>query len=192
MGLIQALRQQWTKPSAEGDALYRQRLIKWRREPSTQRIPRPTRLDRARALGYAAKQGILIVRQRVPRGGHRRERYRGGKKPKRSHTRLMLDKNYRLIAEERAGKKFKNCEVLNSYFVAEDGKHRWFEIILVDKSHPQSRADHRYGWLNAPQHKGRVHRGLTAAGKRSRGLRWKGKGAEKLRPSRHAKRVAKY
>ena len=31
-----------------------------------------------------------------------------------------LDKNYQLIAEERTSKKYPNCEVLNSYYVAKD------------------------------------------------------------------------
>jgi large subunit ribosomal protein L15e len=33
----------------------RQRLIEWRREPTVVRVEKPTRLDRARALGYKAK-----------------------------------------------------------------------------------------------------------------------------------------
>jgi len=40
------------------------------------------------------------------------------------------------IAEERAAKKYPNLEVLNSYYVTEDGSHKWYEVILVDPHHP--------------------------------------------------------
>ncbi len=43
------------------------RMIQWRSEPVFNRIERPTRLDRARALGYRAKPGFVIVRTRVRR-----------------------------------------------------------------------------------------------------------------------------
>ncbi|MDD3421409.1 MAG: 50S ribosomal protein L15e, partial [Methanocellales archaeon] len=38
------------------DELMWHRLQAWRREPTIQRIEHPTRLDRARELGYKAKQ----------------------------------------------------------------------------------------------------------------------------------------
>jgi large subunit ribosomal protein L15e len=99
---------------------------------------------------------------------------------------MILSKSYQQIAEERANKKFKNCEVLNSYLLAKDGKHCWFEIILVDRGHPSIKADRQLAGVAAQ--KGRVFRGKTASGKRSRGiLTHKGKGAEKLRPSLRAK-----
>ncbi|MEM4224895.1 MAG: 50S ribosomal protein L15e, partial [Desulfurococcaceae archaeon] len=49
--------------------LLRLKLIKWRREPSVVRIDKPSRLDRARALGYKAKVGFIVVRVRVRKGG---------------------------------------------------------------------------------------------------------------------------
>jgi large subunit ribosomal protein L15e len=39
-------------PTGELKELRWQRLIQWRREPAIIRIERPTRLDRARRLGY--------------------------------------------------------------------------------------------------------------------------------------------
>jgi len=66
-GLYQRIRQLWRKPKENIKELYRERLIKWRREPRFQRIEKPTRLDRARALGYKAKQGFVIVRARIKR-----------------------------------------------------------------------------------------------------------------------------
>lgn len=184
MAFYQKLQEIWNKPTPETKALWRERLIAWRKEPATLRIEKPTRLDRARALGYRAKQGIIVVRQRVDSGGHERPKRWGGRKSKQMRKRLILRKNYQLIAEERACKKYPNCEVINSYYVAEDGKHKWYEVILADRNHPAVVSDKRIAWIK--EQRGRAERGLTSAGKKVRGLRWKGKGAEKARPSRRA------
>ncbi len=168
MGLYKHLQKLWNKPKKNLGDLWQKRLIEWRREPTTVRILKPTRLDRARALGYKAKQGIIVVRQRVPRGGHTRPRITGGRRPKTKRQRLSLEKSYKGIAEERASKKYKNCEVLNSYWVAKDGLHYWYEIILVDVSHPAMKKDKNLKWITQKQHRGRAFRGLTAAGKKSR------------------------
>lgn len=161
-------------------------LVEWRREPVTKRLDNPSRLDRARAVGYRAKPGVFVVRQRVSRGSHRRPDWSGGRHSHNMGARLNLRKNYQMIAEERAQGAFVNCEVLNSYYVAEDGKHYWFEVVMVDKAHPSVMHDHRTAFLAFPQNRGRVYRGLTSAGRKVRGLRHKGKGSEKARPSRRA------
>ncbi|OYT47808.1 50S ribosomal protein L15e, partial [Thermoplasmatales archaeon ex4484_36] len=70
-----------------------------------------------------------------------------------------------------------------SYWVGEDGKQKFFEVIMVDPFHPAIKSDSKINWIIEAQHKRRVFRGLTSAGKKARGLRWKGKGAEKVRPS---------
>ena len=72
MGIYKYIRDAWAQPKDTLGAQYRQYLIQWRTEPATLRIERPTRLDRARSLGYRAKQGIFVVRQCVTRGGHNR------------------------------------------------------------------------------------------------------------------------
>lgn len=187
MSVYKYIREAWKKPKHRLGALWQQRLIKWRREPVTVRINRPTRLDRARSLGYKAKPGIIVVRQRVNRGGKQRPKFKGGRRSKHMRRRMVLAKNYQQIAEERANKKFVNCEVLNSYEVAKDGRFYWYEIILVDKSHPAIKSDKNLKWLSEKQHTGRVYRGLTSTARKSRGLRKKGKGAEKIRPSLRAK-----
>ena len=66
--------------SPEFKALMRERVIQWRREGAIERVERPTRLDRARALGYRAKQGYVVVRARVRRGGRRKQRPTRGRK----------------------------------------------------------------------------------------------------------------
>lgn len=159
----------------------KEQLVKLRKEPASARLEKPTRLDRARNLGYKAKQGYFIVRQRVKRGGHERPHYRGGKKPSRMTARMVVAKNYRQIAEQRAAQKYPNCEVLNSYFITKDGTHAWYEVIMVDPRNPAIVKDKRISWIANPANRGRVFRGLTSAGKKGRGLRNKGKGAEKIR-----------
>jgi large subunit ribosomal protein L15e len=64
-------------------------------------------------------------------------------------------------------------EVLNSYWVGADGKYKYYEIIMVDPNHPEIKNDASLNWV--ARQKGRAFRGLTAAGKKSRGLRHKGK-----------------
>ena len=181
MGMYKYVRNLWKKPQENMPELWRERLLKWRREPSTIRIKRPTRIDRARSLGYKAKKGFVIVRQRVPRGGHVRGSYLGGRRPKHARLKMVLDKNYKQVAEERANKKYPNCEVLNSYWVAQDGKYYWYEIIMVDTAAPEILSDKNLYWITRNKQSGRVYRGLTSTARKSRGLRNKGKGAEKAR-----------
>lgn len=193
MGYLKYMKAAWKKPSKTISELMKKRLMEWRKEPSTVRIRRPTRIDRARSLGYKAKPGFVVVRQKVGRGGHNRPRVgRRGRRPKAQRRFMILSKSYQTIAEQRANKKFLNCEVLASYPVGMDGKNKWFEVILVDKKHPQIKADTRTRWISKKQHTKRVERGLTPSAKKTRGLRRKGKGAEKIRPSQRAKkRLAK-
>ena len=181
------IRNAWKQPKENLGSIWKERLILWRKEPVTVRIERPTRLDRARSLGYKAKQGFVIVRQRVIRGGRQRPQIRKGRRSKHYRRRKIVGLSYQSVAEQRAAKKYVNCEVLNSYYVAKDGRYFWYEVILVDKAHPQVLSDPNLKWIAEKKHTGRVFRGLTAAGKRSRGiLTHKGKGAEKMRPSLRA------
>ncbi len=189
MALYKYLREYSKKINDSTKQIWRERLIKWRREPSTIRIEHPTKLDRARSLGYKAKKGFIVVRQRVPGGGHRRYGL-GGRRSKASRHNLVLNKSYKQIAEERANNKYVNCEVLNSYEVAKDGKHYWFEVILIDRDSPSILADKNIAWISNVR--GRVYRGLTSAGKSTRGLLHKGIGAEGLRPSKQAVVKRKY
>ncbi len=184
MGMYKYVREKWKRPRENLGELWTSRLIAWRREPATTRIKRPTRLDKARSLGYRAKQGIVIVRQKLIKGGRKKPKVRAGRRSKRFGQRKIMGKNYQQIAEERANKKYPNCEVLNSYWVAEDGKYKWYEIILVDREHPAIKKDKTLSWIT--KKKGRSFRGLTSAARKSRGLRKKGKGAEKIRPSQRA------
>jgi len=174
-----------------GDVLL-ERKKAWRREPPVVRAEHPTRLDKARQYGYRAKQGFTILRVSVRRGGLRKKRPSRGRKPAGMaiHS-ITAAKSIQRIAEERAQKHSPNMQVLASYWVLDDGRQKWYEVIMVDPSHPAIIADRKIGWM-ATAHRGRVFHGLTPAGKKGRGLNNRGKGAEKVRPSIRAKgRLAK-
>jgi len=76
-----------------------------------------------------------------------------------------------------------NLEVIGSYPVWADGQYKWFECVMVDPAHPVIMSDGDINWICEKQHTHRVFRGLTPAGKKGRGLRNRGMGAEKVRPS---------
>ena len=81
---------------------------------------------------------------------------------------------------------------MGSYYVGEDGKHKWFEVVLVDPHNPSVLSDKERKWIANPSQKGRVFRGLTAARKRSRGLRNKAsKDGFRVRVFKHRKATSK-
>ena len=161
-----------------------ERLQEWRKEGSITRIRRPTRIDRARTLGYKAKQGIIVVRAKVRRGGMRKSRYVRGRRTQRmGKNKMTTGMSIQRISEERASRKYPNMEVLNSYWVGEDGKSKWYEVILVDPSHSVIKSDKNLNWICANTEKGRAFRGKTSAGKKGRGMMKRGTGTEKTRPS---------
>jgi len=153
--------------------MQKQRLAEWRRERTVQRIEKPTSIKRARALGYKAKQGFVVVRVKVPKGKRKRPKPSGGRVPKKAGRFFSLDKSKRQVAEEKAGRKYPNLEVMNSYLAGEDGISKWFECILVDTAHPAVLKDRERNWIAKKNQHGRAFRGLTSAGKKSRGLRKK-------------------
>ena len=186
MGVMKHLGEVWKRPKANIPAAHRhERMTSWRREPVFKRVARPTRLDVARRLGYKSKQGITVVRTRVRRGGLRKGKIHMKRKPSKSGIKkITMGKSIQRIAEERTSKRYPNLEVLNSYWVGEDGKNKFYEVIMIDPHHPAIKSDKQLSWIaTGASHHGRAERGLTSAGKRGRGLHKKGKGAEKLRPS---------
>ena len=179
------IRDAWKNPDDSQVAeLQWQRQQEWRKQGAIERIERPTRLDRARSLGYKAKQGIIVARVSVRKGGARKQRFKAGRRSKRQGVnRLSRRKSIQRIAEERASRKYPNLRVLNSYWVGADGSQMWHEVILVDPNHPAIENDTDLNWLCDSAHTRRAFRGLTSAGTRGRGLRKKGKGTEHARPS---------
>ena len=173
------MKEAWKNPDESYvKELMRERLPKWRRQPVIIRIDKPTRIDRARRLGYKAKTGYVVARIRV----RRKSRFKNGRDPKRMGVnKISGEKSIQRMAEERVARKYPNLEVLNSYWVWEDGKAKYYEVILVDPQCPSIQHDNKINWICSKKHTRRAFRGLTSAGKKGRGLNKKGKGAEKVR-----------
>ena len=190
MGAFMYMNELWKKKSS--DVLkFTQRIRAWeyRHQHAIVRVQHPTRPEKARALGYKAKQGYAVFRLRIRRGGRRVNAHKGityGKPKTAGILGLKLNKNYRAVAEQRLGRKIGNMRVLNSYWVNTDATYTWYEIITVDPTHKVIRNDQAINWICKAVHKHREARGLTSAGKKSRGLRVKGHGATKVRPSAKA------
>ncbi len=159
----------------------KQTLVGWRKEETITRVEKPTDKKRARSLGYKGKTGFVVARVKVPKGMRKRPKPMGGRTPKKYGRFFSLNISKQVVAEQKAARKYPNLEVLNSYFVGEDGVSKWFEVLLVDPDNPGIKNDPQLNWICSKKQKGRAFRGLTSAGKKSRGLRRKGKGAEKVR-----------
>ena len=127
----------WLKMWKDNSAELREKAVIWRKQNAVTRVDKPSRITRARRLGYKAKQGITVVRMRVGTGGMRRQRPRGGRRPKHlGVTRIKAAVSMKQVAERRVLERHPNMKLLGSYFLYKDGMHYWFEIILVDPSHP--------------------------------------------------------
>merc|ERR1711868_39242 len=153
--------------------LYRVRCWEYRQKNVIHRASRPSRPDKARRLGYKAKQGYVIYRVRVRRGGRKRPVPKGatyGKPTNQGVNQLKFQRSLRSVAEERVGRRCANLRVLNSYWINQDSTYKYFEIILVDPQHKAIRKDARINWIVNPVHKHRELRGLTSTGKHNRGI----------------------
>ena len=140
-------------------------------------------------LGYKAKQGYVVYRVRVRRGNRKRPVHKGivNGKPKSAGAinNVTFRRSLRNLAEERVGRRCGNLRVLNSYWIGTDGMYKFFEVILVDSAHRVIRNDPRINWIVNATMKHREMRGLTAAGRRARGV-GKGHGNHRFMPSRRA------
>lgn len=186
MGYLKYVKKAWEKPRENLGQAYKSMLVSYRAGNSIERVEYPTRPDRARALGYRAKQGFVVARVRIIRGGKSNPRIMKGRDGGNKSSKLTQSKNYQQICEERAQKRFVNMEVLNSYWVGQDERYAYYEVIMVDVYHPQIMSDSKINWIVSNKHTRRAMRGLTSAAKTSRGLQKKGKGVENARPSLRA------
>ncbi|KAJ6190785.1 hypothetical protein N7519_000806 [Penicillium mononematosum] len=153
--------------------LLRVRCWELRQLNAIHRASRPSRPDKARRLGYKAKQGYVIYRARVRRGGRKRPAPKGatyGKPTNHGINQLKYQRALKSTAEERVGRRAANLRVLNSYWINQDSTYKYYEVILVDPQHKAIRRDARINWICNPVHKHRESRGLTATGKKSRGM----------------------
>ena len=99
---------------------------------------------------------------------------------------MKFQRSLQSVAEERVGRRCPTLRVLNSYWVAQDATYKFYEVILIDpflkgkekiismvfffEIHLGIRRDARINWICRANKKHRELRGLTSAGRKSRGL----------------------
>jgi large subunit ribosomal protein L15e len=82
--------------------LLRVRCWQYRQLTTIHRASRPTRPDKARRLGYKAKQGYVVYRVRIRRGGRKRKCPKGnthGKPVRQGVNKLKFQRSLRSVAE---------------------------------------------------------------------------------------------
>ncbi|XP_075231021.1 ribosomal protein L15 [Lycorma delicatula] len=153
--------------------LLRIRVWQYRQMTKMHRAPRSTRPDKARRLGYRNKQGYVIFRIRIRRGGRKRPVPKGatyGKPKSHGVNQLKPVRNLQSLAEERVGRRAGGLRVLNSYWIAQDAIYKYYEVICIDPFHKAIRRDPKINWICNAVHKHRELRGKTSAARKSRGL----------------------
>lgn len=190
MGAYKYLQSLWRKKQSEIMTFVRRmRTWEYRQLPVIHRVNRPSRPEKARKVGYKSKQGFVVYRVRVRRGGRKNQVSKGivyGKIKSSGVNEKKPKRNHRVIAESRAGRALGGLRVLNSYWVGQDATFKFYEVVLVDPAHTAIRNDPTINWIVDKKH--RELRGLTAAGKQARGLtNTKGDKNSKARPSYRSK-----
>ncbi len=165
------IKEAWKTPK-EGKLaeLQWQRKQEWRNQGAIERIERPTRLDKARELGYKAKQGIIVVRVSVRKGGARKQRHKAGRRTKRQGVTASAAASPSRASPRSAPPappEPARAELL---------RRRTGRPPEVAGSHPRRPRAPGHPERRRPQldlrddHAGRAFRGLTDAGRRNRGL----------------------
>lgn len=157
MGAYKYIAETLQKQYKERDDAFRAKIIAWRAGPAMVRVDYPANLARARKLGYQAKQGYVIVRTRVDKGRRTRRKTMGGRKQKNYYRFVQPQMSHQAMAEQRVNREYRNMEVLNSYWVGEDGNYKYFEVILADPSKPSVN-------VSSAIRQGKAFRGLTSRG----------------------------
>ena len=103
MGAYKYLEELWRKKQSDLlRFLLRVRCWQYRQLNGVHRAPYPTRPDKARRLGYKAKQGYVIYRVRIRRGGRKRKVHKGhqmGKPTNQGINQLKFQRSLRSVAE---------------------------------------------------------------------------------------------
>ncbi|MBI5047040.1 50S ribosomal protein L15e [Candidatus Micrarchaeota archaeon] len=157
MGAYKYIVQTLQKQYKERDDSFRAKTMEWRHSPVVEKVEHPTNLSRARTLGYKAKQGYVIIRTRIEKGRRTRRKPMGGRKHKNFYRFVQPGMSHQAMAEQRVNRIYKNLEVLNSYWIGEDGVYKYFEVILADPTKPTVN-------ISSVMRQGKSFRGLTSAG----------------------------
>merc|ERR1712142_925359 len=142
MGAYKYVNELWRKKQTDVMGfLLRVRTWQYRQLSRVHRASQPTRIEKARRLGYRANQGFVIYRVRVRRGSRKKPVAKGctyGKPTHHGINQMKFQRSLRVV-----------------YF----GRHS-----------TAIRRDPRIQWICEAKQKHRELRGKTAAGKTSRGL----------------------
>ncbi|TLX92104.1 MAG: 50S ribosomal protein L15, partial [Thaumarchaeota archaeon] len=112
----------WLKMWRENAPELRAKAVEWRRQNSLVRVERPSRIQKARQLGYKAKQGVVVIRMRVGRGNMRKKRPVAGRRPKHLGVlRIKPALSMQKVAERRVLERHPNMKLLGSYYLYQDG-----------------------------------------------------------------------
>lgn len=181
MGAYKYIKQSFEKSYKERSEELKGRIVQWRQQQAVMKISSPTNIARAREIGYKAKPGVVVARVRIAKGLSKRPKPVRGRKPSKYGRFYAYAKSLQARAEERAARRFDNCEVLNSYYVGEDGEYKFYEAIMVDRNSFSTDSDKQL--MQLTNQKNRVYRGLSASGRRHRGIIKKAFGTNLSRPS---------
>lgn len=157
MGAYKYIKESLQNAYKQRSETYRSRVIQWRKEPSVKKVEKPTNIPRARTLGYKAKKGYVIARAKIHKGRRTRRKPRKGRKSKNNYIFVQPGISHKNMAEQKVNRKYPNMEVLNSYWVGEDGNYKYYEVILADYS--KATVEN-----TAVKRRGRAYRGITSAG----------------------------
>ena len=115
MGAYKYLSELYTKKQSDVlQFVSRVRCWEYRQLAVCHRASRPSRPDKARRLGYKAKQGYLIYRIRVRRGNRKKPVAKGatfGKPVRQGVNHLKFQRGLKATAEERVGRRCGNLRV---------------------------------------------------------------------------------
>jgi len=130
MGAYKYLEELWRKKQSDLlRFLLRIRCWQFRQLNAVHRASRPTRPDKARRLGYKAKQGYVIYRVRVRRGGRKRKVHKGhqmGKPTNAGVSQLKFQRSLRSVAEVR----FRGHNYADTY---EDYKLKFLAVKWLER-----------------------------------------------------------
>ncbi len=148
---------------------HKQRIQKWRKQPTIKKLDSPTNPVRAKELGYKAKKGYKVARVKEVRGSGLQKRPNKGRRPRRMGVnKLKRSKPLQRQAEEKASKKFPNLVILNSYEAAADGNRKFYEVVMADPEHANIKNNEEDREIAQKNQRNRAQRGKTSAGRKSR------------------------
>src|SRR3989339_1224167 len=110
MGAYNYIQNTLEKEYKTADDVYKNKVRTWLKEPSINRVDRPSNLPRARRLGYKAKKGYVVVRVKIGKGRRARPKPMGGRKPKSNYRFVPPGQSHQRIAEQRVARIYRNME----------------------------------------------------------------------------------